>query len=84
MDGYGKADGLNTKENFFTNYKPMYSNQQPNESDDSQPSAEQLKSLHNQKLPTSLQQLKEQACLYALGGAIHFGIPPEGAQAYRE
>ena len=61
----------------------MYSNQQPKESDDSQPSAEQLKSLHSQKLPTSLQQLREQACLYALGGAIHFGIPPEGAQAYR-
>ena len=62
----------------------MYSNQQPNESDVSQSSAEQLKSPHNQKLPTSLQQLKEQACLYALGGAIHYGIPPEGAQAYRE
>ena len=62
----------------------MYSNQQSNESEDSQPSAEQLKSLHSQKLPTSLQQLKEQACLYALGGAIHYGIPPEGAQAYRK
>jgi len=62
----------------------MYSNQQPNESDVSQPSAEQLKSLHSQKLPTSLQQLREQACLYALGGAIHYGIPPEGAQAYQK
>jgi hypothetical protein len=62
----------------------MYSNQQPKEYDESQPSAEQLKSLHSQKLPTSLQQLREQACLYTLGGAIHYGIPPEGAQAYRE
>ena len=43
----------------------------------------QLKSPHNQRLPTSLQQLREQACFYALGGAIHYGIPPEGAQAYR-
>ena len=60
----------------------MYNNKQPKESDHSQPSAEELKSLHSQKLPTSLQQLREQACLYALGGAIHFGIPPEGAQAY--
>ena len=49
-----------------------------------QRSTEQLKSLHSQKLPTSLQQLREQACLYALGGAIHYGVPPEGAQAYRE
>ena len=62
----------------------MYSNHQPNESDESQPSAEQLKSLHSQGLPASLQQLREQACLYTLGGAIHYGIPPEGAQAYRE
>lgn len=62
----------------------MYSNQQPNEFEVSQPSTEQLKSPHNQKLPTSLQQLREQACLYALGGAIHYGIPPEGAQAYRK
>ena len=51
---------------------------------DNQRSPEQLKTPHSQKLPTSLQQLREQACLYALGGAIHYGIPPEGAQAYRE
>ena len=62
----------------------MYSNQQPKESDESQPSAEQLKTPHSQRLPTTLQQLPEQACLYALGGAIHYGIPPEGAQAYRK
>ena len=64
-----------TNKNFSTNYKPMYNNQQPNESDRSQPSAKELKTLHSQKLPASLQQLREQACLYALGGAIHYGIP---------
>ena len=84
MDGYGKDDGLQPRKNFFTNYRTVYSDQQSTESDDSQSSAEQLKSLHSQKLPTSLQQLREQACLYALGGAIHYGIPPEGAQAYRK
>ena len=68
----------------FTNYKPMYSNQQPNESNYSQPSAAQLRSLYSQKLSTSHQQLREQACLYVLGGAIHYGIPPEGAQAYQK
>ena len=62
----------------------MYSNQQPNESEDSRQSAKELKSLHSQTLPTSLQQLRDKACLYSIGGAIHYGIPPEGAQAYRE
>ena len=82
MDGYEKADALPLRKNFFTSYKPMHNNQQPNESDHSQPSAEELKSLHSQKLPTSLQQLREKACLYSLGGAIHYGIPPEGGSIY--
>ena len=29
------ADGLQLRKTFFTNYKPMYSNQQSNESEDS-------------------------------------------------
>ena len=61
----------------------MYNNQQPNESDRSQPSAKELKTLHSQKLPASLQQLREQACLYALGAAIHYGIPHSRSQAYQ-
>ena len=40
------------------------------------------------KIPTdpferARQELREKACLYSRGGAIHYGIPPKGARAYR-
>ena len=46
--------------------------------------AKQLKIPHSQTLPSSIEELSEQAYLCAQDGAIHFEIPPEGAQACRQ
>tara|TARA_B100002052_G_C15832587_1_gene576112 strand:+ start:565 stop:765 length:201 start_codon:yes stop_codon:yes gene_type:complete len=46
--------------------------------------AKQLKIPHSQTLPSSIEELSEQPYLCAQDGAIHFEIPPEGAQACRQ